>query len=367
MSADFTINTKAITITADSKSKVYGDVDPALTYSLSTVLVSGDTISGALSRVVGENVGDYEINQGAVNVSCPNNYNITYVPADFTINAKSITIKADVLNKVYGGVDPALTYSLSTPLVIGDTISGALSRVVGEDVGDYTINQGTLDNSNYDITFISDDLSINPKALTVTADNLYKTSGNADPVFTYSITNGELETGDSITGVLSREAGEEIGEYAITLGTLTAGDNYSITLASGSFTINSVTLNAIIGINGIDGEVIESNIITATVDNDVDSLDLNFIVEENVDWAIYSDAECTNLINGTTISNLAEGENTYYIVVTPENGEQATYSLTITRAEKSNGWIIVLIISIILAIGGVATYFMFRFKIKKAK
>jgi len=59
VSADFTINTKAITITADSKSKVYGDVDPALTYSLSTVLVSGDTISGALSRVVGENVGDY--------------------------------------------------------------------------------------------------------------------------------------------------------------------------------------------------------------------------------------------------------------------------------------------------------------------
>ncbi|MBR6790388.1 MAG: VanW family protein, partial [Oscillospiraceae bacterium] len=40
------------------------------------------------------------------------------------------------------------------------------------------------------------------------------------------------------TGALSREAGEDPGTYAITQGTLTAGDNYEITFTSAVLTIN---------------------------------------------------------------------------------------------------------------------------------
>ncbi len=54
---------------ADAKTKVYGDADPALTYQVSG-LKNGDTAGavlngGSLSRVAGENVGVYGINQGA--------------------------------------------------------------------------------------------------------------------------------------------------------------------------------------------------------------------------------------------------------------------------------------------------------------
>ncbi len=53
---------------ADAKTKVYGDADPALTYQVSG-LKNGDTAGavlngGSLSRVAGENVGVYGINQG---------------------------------------------------------------------------------------------------------------------------------------------------------------------------------------------------------------------------------------------------------------------------------------------------------------
>ncbi len=50
-----------------AKTKVYGDADPSLTYQVSG-LKNGDTAGavlngGSLSRVAGENVGVYGINQ----------------------------------------------------------------------------------------------------------------------------------------------------------------------------------------------------------------------------------------------------------------------------------------------------------------
>ena len=56
--ADLTITARPITVTADAKTKVYGDADPTLTYQVTSVsLVTGDSFSGALTRVAGEAVG----------------------------------------------------------------------------------------------------------------------------------------------------------------------------------------------------------------------------------------------------------------------------------------------------------------------
>ena len=54
--ANLTITARPVTVTADAKTKVYGDADPALTYSGS--LHGTDTFTGSLARVSGENVGD---------------------------------------------------------------------------------------------------------------------------------------------------------------------------------------------------------------------------------------------------------------------------------------------------------------------
>ena len=49
-SAILTVGQRAITVTADAKSRAYGDVNPALTYQVGgSGLVNGDSLSGALA------------------------------------------------------------------------------------------------------------------------------------------------------------------------------------------------------------------------------------------------------------------------------------------------------------------------------
>ncbi|WP_075340793.1 BspA family leucine-rich repeat surface protein [Tenacibaculum agarivorans] len=236
-----TTTTKPITITADAKSKVYGSADPVLTYTITSgSLDPGDVLTGGLTRVVGEDVGNYTINSNLSN----SNYTITYIPADLNITAKPITITADAKSKVYGSVDPVLTYTITSgSLETGDVLTGGLTRVAGEDVGNYTINSN-LSNSNYTITYIPADLNITAKPITITADAKSKVYGSADPVLTYTITSGSLETGDVLTGGLTRVAGEDVGNYLINSNL--SNPNYTITYVPADLNITAkpITITA---------------------------------------------------------------------------------------------------------------------------
>jgi len=68
-----------------------------------------------------------------------------------------------------------------------------------------------------------------------------KVFGEIDPTFTYIISNGSLVSGDALTGALERVAGETVGDYALLIGSLTAGSNYNITFVGTNFTITSGT------------------------------------------------------------------------------------------------------------------------------
>ncbi|WP_439127437.1 proprotein convertase P-domain-containing protein [Polaribacter sp.] len=73
--------------------------------------------------------------------------------------------------------------------------------------------------------------------ITVTANSgQTKQIGDADPTFTYTITAGSLESGDVLTGSLSRVPGETVGTYAITIGSL-SNIKYTINFVSANFTI----------------------------------------------------------------------------------------------------------------------------------
>jgi hypothetical protein len=81
-----TVGRRAITITAASKTKIYGDDDPELTYTITTgALVGSDELNGSLTRATGENVGTREIQIGTL---AHPNYDITYVPANLTISKR---------------------------------------------------------------------------------------------------------------------------------------------------------------------------------------------------------------------------------------------------------------------------------------
>lgn len=87
----------------------------------------------------------------------------------------------------------------------------------------------------YDEITVSVPLTVLPREVFVRPAHAEKKWGEADPTLTY--THGALLGSDTITGALAREAGEDAGEYAITLGTLSAGDNYTLVLIAETLTI----------------------------------------------------------------------------------------------------------------------------------
>ena len=243
----FTITPATLQIDFDDHSKVYGEIDPSLTYRVSG-LKNGDSaasvISGSAGRAVGENVGSYGIGQGSLGSN--GNYILTFNEGKLAITPAELTVTADHKTKVYGDLDPTLTYSVDG-LKNGDSAAsvttGSLARISGENVTPegYAITQGNvrLTSGNYTMVFKDGNLQVTPAPLQVTADNKTKRQGESDPALTYSVSG--LKAGDSasvVQGKLAREPGEEAGKYRIGQdGNFGAGNNYTVTFKDGAMTI----------------------------------------------------------------------------------------------------------------------------------
>ncbi|HEJ2715228.1 TPA: two-partner secretion system adhesin CdrA [Pseudomonas aeruginosa] len=254
---DLRITPAQLNVIADAKTKVYGDLDPALTYQVSG-LKRGDTAGavlngGSLNRVAGENVGVYGINQGGLGL-VSSNYTLNYQGNNLTITKALLNVIADAKTKVYGDADPALTYQVSG-LKNGDTAGavlngGSLSRVAGENVGVYGINQGGLGllSANYDLSYQGNNLTITKALLNVIADAKTKVYGDADPSLTYQVSglkNGDT-AGSILTGGLNRAAGENVGVYGINQGDLALNSgNYDLSYQGNNLTITKALLNVI--------------------------------------------------------------------------------------------------------------------------
>ncbi|MGF1442649.1 MBG domain-containing protein [Pseudomonas aeruginosa] len=255
---NLTITKALLNVIADAKTKVYGDADPALTYQVSG-LKNGDTAGavlngGSLSRVAGENVGVYGINQGGLGLLSAN-YDLSYQGNNLTITKALLNVIADAKTKVYGDADPSLTYQVSG-LKNGDTAGavlngGSLSRVAGENVGVYGINQGdlALNSGNYDLSYQGNNLTITKALLNVIADAKTKVYGDADPSLTYQVSG--LKNGDTAGAVLNggglvRVSGENVGNYAIQQGGLgLVSGNYDLAYQGNNLTITKALLNVI--------------------------------------------------------------------------------------------------------------------------
>ena len=229
--ANLTIAQKVLNVTADAKEKIFGEADPELTFTVEG-LEDGDEATGELVRAQGEAAGKYAITLGSVTAG--ENYAINYTGAALTIKPKAVTVKADAKTKVYGEADPELTYTVEG-LVPDDEISITLSRDEGKDVGSYTINAEIDGRGDYDVTYIPAELTITKRPLTVTANPQYKQTVADDPKLTYRVDG--LVDGDTIDVTITREPGEKIGDYAITV-TADAGDNYDVTCVGSVFNIS---------------------------------------------------------------------------------------------------------------------------------
>ena len=125
VSQNFTVNPRAITVTADSKTKAYGATDPTLTYTITTgSLVLGDAITGALTRAAGTDVGTYQIQQGALTTANNPKYAITFVTADLTITRATPALVLSYPNSNVAILRPG---AVDTPTVTTSSSSGSLT------------------------------------------------------------------------------------------------------------------------------------------------------------------------------------------------------------------------------------------------
>jgi hypothetical protein len=173
---------QTLLITADAKTKVYGTADPALTYQVSGLL-SGDTFTGALSRALGDLVGEYAISQGTLNVNAPNDYQITFQPATFTITPKPIVLKgATGITKTYDGgftmPDGQSGVQALEGMVTGDdlVINGKPVFSRSNAGSDIPITQGTVvlggtKAVNYEVSWVNGSGTIQKAVLSVSVND----------------------------------------------------------------------------------------------------------------------------------------------------------------------------------------------------
>jgi len=239
-----TINPKPVTVTADSKSKIYGTADPELTAAVSGMAgkeKASSLITYTLSRDAGENVGSYTITPAGE--ARQGNYEVTYVTGTLEILPLD-----SVIVTIVGNNGEAL-YDGTAKTVSGYTVTISDARYTENDftfTGSDTIektNAGTyamglkksqFENTNADFTNVI--FQVTDGSLTITPRNVTITSGDASKTY-----DGTALRSDEIT--FSGDgfaAGEEA--YVTTTGRITevgtAANTFTYTLAAGTLAAN---------------------------------------------------------------------------------------------------------------------------------
>lgn len=270
-----------LTLTALDQTRLYGDLNPALTYSI-TGFIPGDFLDQA--KLSGAPV----LTTTALDLNSPAGIypiavtlgTLEYTDSNYTIDTTQIhggkltvqpaplTIAAANLLRLYGQQNPKLVPAYSG-FVNGETLATsdltgtptlstpatALSSVVPIVGYPIFVAKGSLSSSNYAFTFSPGTLIIQPAVLTVNvtvANNAPATRvyGGPDPAFTTTITgfvNGETAASGTVAGTASisnsAKSGSPVGTYPVTpgIGTLVSTD-YTFAFQSQALTITPAVL-----------------------------------------------------------------------------------------------------------------------------
>jgi filamentous hemagglutinin family protein len=254
-----TITPAPLTVTAGSGSSVYGTMPAAAGYSVAG-LVNGDTVSGVSVNqpVTGASgVGSYATTASNAVGTGLGNYVIDYEAGSWNVTPATLTVVANDASSVYGQTPKTAGFTTSG-LVNGDAVSAVdltTGATAASSIGDYAIRAGGATGTglgNYDITYQSGTLTIDPAALTVTALNQNSTYGQNPALGTAAFTADGLVNGDTISGVRLTTAAtgaSGVGQYGIVASNASGSGlgNYAITYQSGTLTVDPAVLTIVAG------------------------------------------------------------------------------------------------------------------------
>jgi len=243
----------ALTVTADDKTRVYGDANPGLTVSYAgfvlgqSASVLGGTLTVSTSATPASVVGSYAITAAGQTSS---NYTISYVAGTLRVTKAALSVTAANQMKVYGTANPTLT-GLVSGIKNGDAITASYATTAdaSSSVGSYVITATLADPGsrlgNYTVTNTSGTLSVTPAGLVVTPASAARTYGDANPVFTGLVSG--VVNGDGITATYdtAADASSPVGPYDITATLVDLNSrlgNYAVTLNTGTLSIDPAAL-----------------------------------------------------------------------------------------------------------------------------
>ena len=184
-----------------------------------------------------------------------------------------------------------------------------------KDAGTYYLVVSIADSDNTSgSSTTSGEIAISPAPLYVIANANSKIYGEADPTLTYQCI--DLVGLDILTGELSRTKGENVGDYAITRGSLSAGSNYTLFFTGAILTITAkpVTLTWSTPTTfTYDGN---EHSVTAEVTNAVDEGTFALTYDENSKTAVGNyTAKVTGLGNSNYTLDGATGTEQVWSIV----------------------------------------------------
>lgn len=195
---------------------------------------TGKTVSITDIKISGKAASNYVLTEDAQQQTAK---------ADITPAGTTLTV-GKVGAKTYGGAKFALnvkcsrndkkTFTSSNTKVVKVDGTGKVT-IVG--AGKVVVTVSVAANQNYKAAAAKVAITVNPKAIRVTANDASKYEGKKDPKFTFTAEG--LVGKDKLTGiVLKRAAGEKSGTYTIKVGQKKgANPNYKITFAIGRLVI----------------------------------------------------------------------------------------------------------------------------------
>ncbi len=251
------VTRKPVTVTAQATGKKYNTPDPEFAAKVDGVFEGdGDKIVYTVSRPgagTDEAPGTYERAVVAEGAREQGNYEVSYVPADFTISINDVALTLTAADG--GGEYNAQPYRLTN---VGASLADAVIEYrVGDGVWTTDAPSATDVSESLDgisvrarldgyqtVTVENLSIVVRPKPVTVTADKKEKMFGKDDPEFTVSVT-GTLGDDRVSYGVSRPGAGtdEAPGTYkgAIVATGAEAQGNYKVTYVNGNFEIKTNT------------------------------------------------------------------------------------------------------------------------------
>jgi hypothetical protein len=235
-STDFEIATANTTTTVDCPASVpyTGSAQEPCTAN-----VTGPGLNQSLTVTYTNN-----INAGTATASASyagnGNYNGSSDSTDFEIaNADTTTTVTCPASVTYtGSAHTPCSATVTGPNGLNESVS--VTHTNNINAGTATASATYAGTANYKSSTGSKTFDIGRANITVTADAKSKVQGQTDPPLTYQVT-GKPANGATVSGSLTRVAGENPGTYAILQGNVTNANNsnYNITYVGANLTITA--------------------------------------------------------------------------------------------------------------------------------